>query len=52
MLTAEQSQALFYGLIATAAIVVIEIVLLILRKVFGKNLSPETTGAVLSGTSD
>ena len=52
VLTAEQSQALFYGLIATAAIVVIEIVLLILRKVFGKNLSPETTGAVLSGTSD
>lgn len=47
----EQEYALFYGFIATGVMVLSEIVLLILRKVFGKSLTPAAVADVLSGVS-
>ena len=49
--TLEQEYALFYGFIATGIMVLSEIVLLILRKAFGKNLTPAAVADVLSGVS-
>lgn len=49
--TLEQEYALFYGFIATGVMVLSEIVLLILRKVFGKKLTPAAVADVLSGVS-
>ena len=49
--TVEQEYALLYGFIATCVMVLSEIVLLILRKVFGKNLTPAAVADVLSGVS-
>ena len=49
--TVEQEYALFYGFIATCVMVLSEIVLLILRKVFGKGMTPAAVADVLSGVS-
>lgn len=49
--TVAQEYALFYGFIATGVMVLSEIVLLILRKVFGKKLTPAAVADVLSGVS-
>ena len=46
-----QEYALLYGFIATGIMVLSEIVLLILRKVFGKRLTPAEVADVLSGVS-
>ena len=46
-----QEYALFYGFIASCVMVLSEIVLLILRKVFGKDLTPAAVADVLSGVS-
>ena len=49
--TPAQEYALLYGFIATGIMVLSEIALLILRKVFGKSLTPAAKADVLSGVS-
>ena len=51
-LTMSQEWALFYGFIATCLMALTEIALLILKKIFGKGLSVEAVGAVLTGLSE
>ena len=50
-LSLAQEYALLYGFIATCLMVLSEIVLLILRKVFGKNMTTAAIADVLSGVS-